>query len=140
MPDKKADKLVTNLTRFLFAGVGIVLVIIAVVSGISTRRFIARSAMAEGSVIKLNAGGSHPEIKFTTGDGREIEYPQNGLIGGYQTGDKVTVLYDPEDPHQCELNSSGALWGVTISMAIGGVIFIGVAGLMKSRQTQFPAT
>ncbi len=134
MPVEKADKLLTNLKRLLFAGVGIVLVIIAIVSGILTRRFIAHSAMAAGLVVKLNAGGSHPEIKFTTADGREIEYPQNGLIGGYQTGDKVTVLYDPEDPRQCEVNSFGALWGITISLAIGGVIFISAAGLMKSRR------
>jgi hypothetical protein len=50
------------------------------------------AAVADGIVTKLNAGGAHPEIEFTTPDGQTVSYPQGGMIGGYKPGDHVRVL------------------------------------------------
>ena len=60
----------------IFIGVGVVVILATVAWGILTYQFINQAAIAQGEVIKLNSGGSHPEIKFMTRDGKEIEYPQ----------------------------------------------------------------
>jgi hypothetical protein len=54
--------------------------------------------VADGIVTKLNAGGSHPEIEFTTPGGQTVSYPQGGVIWGYEPGQQVRVLYLRDDP------------------------------------------
>lgn len=121
-----------NLKRVLFGTVGVLIVVGSVIWAISGWQFISRAETARGTVVKLNAGGSHPEIKFTIRDGHEISYPQGGLIFGYQVGDEVSVLYDAENPRNCQLDTFGALWGFTILTAIMGFVFIGVGLFLKS--------
>jgi hypothetical protein len=82
--------------------------------------FVNKAAKASGVVISLNAGGSHPQIKFKTSEGKEIEFPQGGLIAGYKVGDQVEVLYDLADPSIASINSFFSLWGfASISFLIG---------------------
>jgi hypothetical protein len=38
-------------------------------------------------------------------------------------GDKVDVLYDPQNPRKASLNSFGALWGFPALLLILGLIF-----------------
>jgi len=121
-----------QIKRMLFGIIGVIIVIAAVSWGISNRQFISRAETAKGTVIKLNAGGSHPEIKFTTKDGKEVEYPQGGLIFGYQVGDEVTVHYDSQNPRNCVIDSFGALWGFPLLAFILGVCFLCVALYSKS--------
>jgi hypothetical protein len=112
---------------FLMVGAG--LIVTAMVTGIAIRGFIGRAASAPGSVSHLNAGGSHPEIEFTTGSGEKISYPQGGLIFGYRPGDKVRVLYGREDPRgTARVDAFGALWftplilfGLGFALIIGGL-------------------
>ena len=115
----------------LFGIIGTLVVIAAVAWGISTRLFVGRAETARGKVVKLNAGGSHPEIKFTAEDGKEIEYAQGGLIFGYRVGDEVTVYYDSQNPRDCVVNSFGALWGFPLLAFVLGVCFIGAALFSK---------
>lgn len=116
-----------QIRRMLFGIVGILILGGAVIWGISNWLFINRAETAQGSVTKLNAGGSHPEITFTTNDGKTIEYPQGGLIFGYHVGDEVIVYYDRENPQNCVINSSGALWGFPALVFVLGLVFVGVA-------------
>ncbi len=96
----------------------------------ATRRFVAHAASAPGSVVRLNAGGAHPEVRFTTTAGKVIEYPQGGMIWGYRVGDKVEVLYDPQDPADPVINTVGALWGFTLMNFLMGAVFVGAAALL----------
>lgn len=72
-------------------------------------------------------GGSQPQIKFTTADGEEIERAQNGLIGGYRVGDKVTVLYDARHLRQASVDTFSALRGSNLLALILGICFVGIA-------------
>jgi hypothetical protein len=112
---------------FLMVGAG--LLVAAVVNGIAIRDFIGRAASAPGVVSHLNAGGSHPEIEFTTASGEKISYPQGGLIFGDRPGQNVRVFYGQENPRgTARVDAFGALWftplmlfGLGLALIVGGV-------------------
>lgn len=122
------------LKSIVFTFVGVGLMISALCWAASTRRLTTRAAVAPGMVVKLNAGGAHPEIRFTTAAGQAIEYPQGGMIWGYHVGDHVEVLYDPRDPTTDPvINTFGALWGFTGMDFLLGTAFVMVAQLARRR-------
>jgi hypothetical protein len=80
--------------------------------------FMQTAARAKGVVISQYAGKHHVEISFTTASGELIKYPQNGHIS-YETGEVVTVLYDPKEPGMtAETDAFGAIWGDAIDLSI----------------------
>lgn len=115
---------------FVFTIVGTALMVGALCWAVSTRRFVARAAHAPGTVVKLNAGGSHPEVRFTTVEGQVVEYPQGGMIWSYRVGDQVEVLYAPERPaSSAVINQPGALWGFVAMDFLMGAGFVLLAQL-----------
>ena len=105
----------------LFIIIGVGLLAGAVAFGTSKRAFIREATIADGVVSRLNAGGSHPQIEFTTASGQRIEYPQGGLIFGYHPGDRVRVLYKHDDPSQSAcIDAFGALWFTPILLCVLG--------------------
>ena len=109
---------------FVFIVAGAILLTANLIIGSQTIQFAKNAFSAKGKVVKLNSGSSHPQIAFTTADGQEIQYPQNGLIGGYAEGDEVTVLYEPQNPKNACLDTFGALWGFNLSGIILSLAFI----------------
>jgi hypothetical protein len=82
--------------------------------------FLEIAQRAPGEVVALNAGGSHPQIRFNGPDGQAISYPEGGLIWGYREGMQVEVLFDPAHPRRTAVvNDIGAIWGM--SMLFGGI-------------------
>lgn len=116
-----------QIRYMLFAGVGISVLLFASIWGFRTSKFINQAISAKGIVTKLNSGGSHPQIKFITQDGKGIEYPQSGLIFGYKTGDEVHVLYNAQNPLNASINTFGALWGFPLLCLVIGLLFVFVA-------------
>ncbi|MGO4869733.1 MAG: DUF3592 domain-containing protein [Roseiarcus sp.] len=111
--------------------VGAALLTAAIAKTMSTRAFISRASVAEGVVVSLFASGTHPNIEFTSATGRKINYTQGGFIFGYRTGDRVNVLYLPDDPNQppC-IDSLSALWFMEIILFSLAVLFL-VGGFQK---------
>ena len=127
-----------TLKIIVFTLVGVALMVSALCWAVSTRRFVARAATAPGLVIKLNAGGAHPQVRFTTAAGEVIEYPQDGMIWGYRVGDRVEVLYAPENPAgSAVLNRPGALWGFVAMDFLMGAAFVLVTQLAWWRPDWF---
>ncbi|MCL4662501.1 DUF3592 domain-containing protein [Burkholderia multivorans] len=64
-------------------------------------------------MVKLNAGGYHPEIEFVTKSGEHFSYPQGGiLIAAMKVGQDVEVRYLPEQPiPTATVNTFRAIWG-----------------------------
>lgn len=114
----------TQIKNMLSASLGIIIIIIAIGWGIKTYQFVKYGIQVKGTVVRLNAGGSHPQIKFTTQDGKEIEFPQGGLIFGYKVGDDVDVLYNLQNPQDAAVNSFGVFWGFPLLFFAIGFIFI----------------
>lgn len=117
------------LKRTLLIVIGLLVTITALIWGMTVYHFSGHAVLAEGEVIKLNAGGAHPQIQFTANNGQIIEYPQGGLIYGYLIGDRVRVLYDPQSPRNASIDSFGALWGFPVLFLIMGLICI-LVGLL----------
>jgi hypothetical protein len=113
--------------------VGLVLLFLAASVAVHTRRFVAGAVRAPGFVTGTPAGGSHPIIRFTTASGEEGSFPQGGFVFGYRPGDKVTVIYDPNNPtHRTSLDTVGAIWFFPLLLGGLGVAFVAGA-LLRSR-------
>ena len=117
-----------TLKAVVFAFAGLALIAAGIYSAVSTRGFVARARPAAGEVVRLRAGGAHPQVRFVTDEGRTIEYAQNGMIWGYRPGDHVTVLYDPQNPAMDPvIDTAGALWGFHVMDLLMGAVFVLIA-------------
>lgn len=119
-----------------FVVVGIGFLIAAAIHVQSTREFLHSSILVPGRVVKLNSGGSHPEIEFITQTGERISYPQGGLIFGMKVGDDVQVHYLSAAPSLSPtVDKFGAIWDTVIYLTFMGCAAI-IAGLqnLPSRQ------
>jgi hypothetical protein len=109
--------------------VGSALLTAAAATALSRRNFVRAASSAPGVVTRLNAGGSHPEIEFTTTSGEKVSYPQGGLIFGYRPEQKVRVLYNPQNPEKTAcVDAFGSIWfaplmlfALGISLLVGGL-------------------
>jgi len=118
-----------RMVYIIFLLIGLILLALAGLNALGKRNFVQGAARAEGVVSALNAGGSHPQISFTTAQGRAVSFPQGGLIFGYRVGDKVEVLYNPADPAAtATLSAVGAVWFSALIVAVIGAVFVAVAG------------
>lgn len=104
----------------------------------STRRFVAASASATGTVTDSvgrwyrNTGDepgfsrlSHPVVRFITGDGRTVEFEsQAGSNLAPKVGQQVTVLYDPLKPEEAKLKSFMMLWALPSILTALGVFLL----------------
>lgn len=125
--DNKALRAAKSL---VFTLVGMGLMVSAVYWAVSTRQFVARAVAAPGVVVRLNHGGAHPEVRFTTATGEIVEYGQGGMIWGYRVGDRVEVLYAPEHPGRNPvIHTTGALWGFVAMGFLMGAVFALMAQL-----------
>ena len=115
---------VNTILCCLFISVGLILIIGDLAFGYKTLQFVKNASSAEGVVTKLYSGQYHPEVTFMTQDEKEIRYPQNGLIKGYSLGDKVTVLYESQNPQVACIDTFRAIWGGHVMFLLLGIIFI----------------
>ncbi|MCO1369849.1 DUF3592 domain-containing protein [Burkholderia multivorans] len=112
--------------------IGVGFLIAAAFSVQSTREFLRNSIIVPGRVVKLNAGGYHPEIEFVTKSGEHVSYPQGGiLIAAMKVGQDVEVRYSPEQPiPTATVNTFRAIWDMPIFLATMGLGAI-LVGLMN---------
>ena len=118
--------------RAVTVSAGVMLLVAAAVSAFQVSRFVAGALQDDGTVTRLNAGGSHPQIAFRTQDGSIVSYPQGGMIAGFRVGQAVRVLYDAMDPSgTARVRSFGSLWGDSLALAACGaaLLALGLASL-----------
>lgn len=101
-----------------------------------TREFVASAEVADGKVVELNyqsssdGGAYYPVVRFKPVGGVEIEF-ESGLgssPASYDRGESVSVLYDPSDPDNAEINSFMALWFAPIVVGFMGTVFSAIGG------------
>jgi len=107
--------------------IGVGLLVGAGFAGLERHRFVEAAERAQAVVPRLNAGGSHPQIEFTTASGQKVSYALGGLIFGYRPGDRVEVLYLPAEPRKACIDAFGAKWFWPLMLAGLGVFFTGLA-------------
>ncbi|WP_241012856.1 MULTISPECIES: DUF3592 domain-containing protein [Burkholderia] len=105
-----------------FCLLGVALLAGMAYSIVDTRAFLRKSEVANGEVVALNAGSSHPEIAFVTSVGEHISYAQGGLVFGMKVGDAVQVRYLASSPKtSATLDRFLAIWTVPIFLGFFGV-------------------
>ncbi len=135
-PAHITDRTAQGFIGLLFPLIGASLLLGALGASIMTYRFTQTASRAEGQVIKLNAGGAHPEIRFIPQGGNTTEFAGSGFIN-YALGDRVPVLYQQDAAKskvtQTAIGTPGSLWFTPgILTWIGGGFVI--AGLYQRRQ------
>jgi hypothetical protein len=125
------------MVRVIFIVVGVVLLAAGAKVGLSVRRFTHVATSADGVVDHLNAGGSHPQVTFVTTAGKSVSYPQGGFVFGARPGDKVSVLYLPDDPvSTARINTFGSLWFGSLLLFALGVGILACGASMKATAGQ----
>ena len=115
-------------------GFGLVLLVVAASMAAQSWRFSQHALIAQGVVTRLEAGGSHPEIRFTTQAGEVVTYSQGGAVFGYRAGQPVRVRYDPTAPRaRANVDTWLATWGVALGVALLGLMFLAGAGSSLSQ-------
>lgn len=105
--------------------VGLVLLAAAGMQAVSVSRFSRQAVRAEGVVIGLSGGGSHPRVRFRRADGGDILFSGGGLIFGYAAGDRVPVLYLAGAPQEsARLAAFGSLWFLPILLGAIGLCWM----------------
>lgn len=113
------------MIKIAFMVAGLVLLALATALGLSVRGFAHAASSADGVVVRLNAGGSHPQIDFVTAIGEKVSYPQGGFIFGARVGDKVRVLYMPDAPRStARIDTIGTLWFVPLLVFALGIVML----------------
>lgn len=134
-----SDRLFRWVLRGSFA-VGVVALIVGAVLLVRTAQFVARAEHATGTVIDLSRETDsegqdifYPVVRFTTADGDEIEFKSSSgsAPASESPGDRVDVLYDPNDPNDAQLGGFFHLWLFTIIPFAIGAAFIVVAWFVR---------
>jgi hypothetical protein len=143
----KMDRLLPWLwLAFLALGVG--LLIVGAVVLVRTVRFVADAEHATGTVIDMSRerdseGGVtfYPVVRFTTAAGERIEFVStSGSNPPSETpGDRVEVLYNPDDPSAAKLSGLFHVWLLPIILLVMGAVFAGSAWFVRRTITPGPS-
>jgi len=137
----------TSSPRSLFLGAlflllaGSVLLAIAAFLTWRTYGYIDRSQTASGTITALVPVHSTesddnsenvtyaPVFTFKTVEGRTVSVTSHSSSNppGFDPGDSVTVLYDPADPAQAQIDTVWQLWGVPLLLGGMGAFFFFIA-------------
>ena len=121
---------------WVFLAVATLMLAIALMSGITTRRALARQVTAPGQVVELmerrDQSGNpfyYPVVELTLPDGsrQRVQLLSGSFPAAYEAGDRVTVAYDPQEPSTARIHSTGSTLGMyilTIITAIIGLAFV----------------
>ena len=133
---------VLRILGVVFGAVGAALLVAAFITLRSARSFESTAVGASGEVIDLapsysDGSATHaPVVRFETPDGREVifESSVSSHPPAYDIGERVDVLYAPDDPGDAVIDS---FWQVYLAPVIlGGIgsIFLLIGGGMLVSQ------
>lgn len=118
---------------FLVAGAATLAAAIAFAS--DRYEFVKTAAIADGLVTELNAGGSHPNVRFVDASGRSVDFPAGGWISGYRAGQRVRVLYLAKAPERSAcLDAWGSVWFIPTLLGVLGATHLAVGLYLLNRK------
>jgi hypothetical protein len=91
--------------------------------------FVRSSSTATGTVVRLNAGGKHPQIEFTANNGQRVTFSGSSFLHFTEIGEQVDVRYNPARPGQAFIDGIWSIWGWSVIASAVGFI-LALAGLM----------
>lgn len=128
----------------LFYAIGAVSLVVGVVLAVRTAQFVAGAERATGTVIDLKEDYSssnghytyYPIVRFTTADGREIQFTSSSgsSPASESPGDEVEVLYESDDPHDAQISGFFHVWLWPAVMLPLGAMFIIITWSSRHRK------
>lgn len=137
------------IIKYVFALIGLGLLVAALAMAMDTRDFLGRAARAQGTVIDLvsqrssdNAVSYHPEVAFSDNQGSNVHFvsPSGSNPPSYHRGERVEVLYLPDEPEKARIHDFLGTWFAPLLLGAIGLVFFTVgagmiaAGMRKSRR------
>jgi hypothetical protein len=110
---------------------GVLAVAWALLAYRAQRRFLRGAQQAIGVVQSLRAETLQrstiyfPVIQFTTTSGVVVTTESKTSRSGLFVGQKIQVLYDPNDPKNLEINSFWSRWGLVWIAAFTALLLLG---------------
>jgi hypothetical protein len=114
---------------------GLVSIVVGALNLAQIIRFVWRARAAPGVVSEIVELEKRPigsplyqaRVRFSTRDGREIQFDNRNLTGRLRevAGQKVTVLYDPANPAEAMIRTIW-MWLNPIVALLSGSIFIAI--------------
>ncbi len=128
-----------------FLAIGVGMLIVAAVMLVRTVWFVAEAEHATGTVVDLfrdsdsdGTVSNYPVVRFVTADGETIEFvssTSSSFPVSESPGDRVEVLYDPDDPYGAQLSGVFHVWLPPAIFAIIGTSFVVTAWRRRMRMT-----
>ena len=116
----------------VFLTLGVLAVAWAVLAFRSQRRFLSKAMRATGVVKSLTAERLEkttfyfPVITFTTAAGVPVTaQSKTSISSSYPLGKTISVLYDPNDPSNLEIDA-WSRWVVVAAAIFLAIVFIGI--------------
>ena len=120
-----------NYVFLIFPGIGVLLLLIALLVWLRTRRFVRESLRAQGTVVGFDESRDEgsttyaPVVSFTAQSGVAVQFTD--LIysrpRGYDVGQQVEVLYHWQDHSRARLASPFRLYFVPGLLGFLGLVF-----------------
>ncbi|MBB4802441.1 hypothetical protein HNP37_002514 [Flavobacterium nitrogenifigens] len=114
-----------SIMKYIFCLIGLGIIIQAFIIYQEKKPFIEKAVLVKGLV--LPSSDYRTKVSFVTKEGKSFKLffdTSNNLIG-YNDGESVEVLYDPENPYKAKINSFMTLYlGVSILGIIGSIFFL----------------
>ena len=122
-----------NMFSKWLMGLSVFFIIVSILIGIRSYLFTKKAIKSEATIIKLVESSSDGRILYTPvftfidkkGNKHKIfsstsSYPPNGDVG-----DKIEILYDPDNPKHAEENYFFNIWGISlIPLGLGTFYFM----------------
>jgi hypothetical protein len=131
----KRERSLVRWLPYAFLAGGVVLLIVGAALLVRQVQFVTAAERATGTVVAVSretdSDGEvtfYPVVRFTTAHGKEIEFKSStgSKPASHSTGDRVEVLYDPDDPSDAQLSGFLDLWLGPGVLLLLGACFVGV--------------
>jgi hypothetical protein len=128
--------------------VGVVALIVGAVLLVRTVQFVAEAEHATGTVVDMSRERDsegdvsfHPVVRFRTAQGDTIVFVSSygSSSPSESPGDRVEVLYDPDDPSDAKLSGLFQVWLFPAVVLLIGASSIGTAWYRRRRVTRGPS-
>lgn len=125
-----------RIVTLVFLTVAVLMLAIALFSGMNTRRALARQVTGPAQVVELverrDSSGNpfyYPLVELSLPDGsrQRVQLLNGSFPAAYDVGDPVTVAYDPQDPYSARIQSFGSTLGQYILTIITGILGLAFA-------------
>jgi hypothetical protein len=120
-----------SLVAWVFLLLGLGLLGGGGVAASKVKAFADRALSAEGTVIELRGSETYrPVVEFTAASGqrRTFAHGVSSSPPAFDVGERVTVLYDPEDPRDARIAGTFSLWFLPIVLGGMGAVFALIGG------------